>query len=386
MKKLAILTLSLLTLMAGAAFSPLLNSVSRDYPNIQVVLIKSLVTIPSLMVIVTSIIFTKYLKQRCETKTIIILGLTFYILGGLIPSFFQVPFYLLVISRIILGIGLGLIAPLSISIISEFYSGSERTKMIGLSSSMNNLGTVIAVLFAGFVGLNSWRNGLLVYLIAFIPLVLILIYFPNTTSYKESNIITSKKSQGKVRLKRELIITYIQIFFATMIYFIIPTSLSFYLTSFLGEKASILTGVLMALISSVGVLSGLLYKRIYKMLGKYTQQLVFSLFFISMLLITNFENLFILSVALLFSGFSLGIALPLFNQKIFYYSNDSNDGKEISIGTSLIFMGQFVSPIFINFTIKICHLNILKGPFIIGCLLSLILLFLSQLTISNKNK
>lgn len=248
MKKLAILTLSLLTLMAGAAFSPLLNSVSRDYPNIQVVLIKSLVTIPSLMVIVTSIIFTKYLKQRCETKTIIILGLTFYILGGLIPSFFQVPFYLLVISRIILGIGLGLIAPLSISIISEFYSGSERTKMIGLSSSMNNLGTVIAVLFAGFVGLNSWRNGLLVYLIAFIPLVLILIYFPNTTSYKESNIITSKKSQGKVRLKRELIITYIQIFFATMIYFIIPTSLSFYLTSFLGEKASILTGVLMALI------------------------------------------------------------------------------------------------------------------------------------------
>lgn len=122
------------------------------------------------------------------------------------------------------------------------------------------------------------------------------------------------------------------------------------------------------------------------MLGKYTQQLVFSLFFISMLLITNFENLFILSVALLFSGFSLGIALPLFNQKIFYYSNDSNDGKEISIGTSLIFMGQFVSPIFINFTIKICHLNILKCPFIIGCLLSLILLFLSQLTISNKNK
>lgn len=386
MKKLAILTLSLLTLMAGAAFSPLLNSVSRDYPNIQVVLIKSLVTIPSLMVIVTSIIFTKYLRQRCETKTIIIIGLTFYIIGGLIPSFFPVPFYLLVISRIILGIGLGLIAPLSISIISEFYSGSERTKMIGLSSSMNNLGTVIAVLFAGFVGLNSWRNGLLVYLISFIPLVLILIYFPNTTSYKKSNIITSKKSQGKVRLKRELIITYIQIFFATMIYFIIPTSLSFYLTSFLGKKASILTGVLMALISSVGVLSGLLYKRIYKMLGRYTQQLVFSLFFISMFLIINFENLFILSVALLFSGFSLGIALPLFNQKIFYYSNDSNDGKEISIGTSLIFMGQFVSPIFINFTIKIFHLNILKGPFIIGCLLSLILLLLSQLTTSNKNK
>lgn len=375
MRKLTILSLSLLTLMAGATMSPLLTLIAKSYPATESVFIKSLVTIPSLMVIPISLIITKFLNQKFSKKHLVILGLLLYSVGGLIPLLFSLPFAFFMMCRVILGAGLGIIAPLAISLISDFYSGNEQQKMLGLASAMNNLGTVIAVLFAGIIGATNWKNGLLIYLLAVISLFLIMIYLPNQT---EKNIKVELNSDGtkeKNSLIDKLLITFLQMFLATVVYFVIPTNLSFHLTTLTGHNSSAMTGMLMAWTSIVGIISGLLFKNVTSLFKTWTKSFVFLLFLCSMFIIAYSQNIFLLTLGLTFSGFALGIALPLFNQEIIAKSAARNRSIAISIGTSLIFLGQFVSPLLMDFIIKNLANKLTDSTFLIAAFLSLFLLF-----------
>lgn len=67
MRKISILSLSLLTLMAGAAVSPILSLISQYYSN-DSIFIKLLVTIPSILVIVVSLFLSKFLLKIFSKK------------------------------------------------------------------------------------------------------------------------------------------------------------------------------------------------------------------------------------------------------------------------------------------------------------------------------
>lgn len=302
----------------------------------------------------------------------VLVGLVLYSIGGLAPALFQLSFNLLILSRIILGIGLGFVAPLSIIFIEDFYEKESKINMLGLSSAMNNLGTVIAVLFSGIIASINWRYGLFIYSFAILSFILVIFYIPKEhkeIDYKKN----SKKISTKLVISNKLYYTFAQIFLGTVIYFIIPTNLSFYLHSISGSKNSILTGVLLALISITGVVSSVLYSKINKLLTKYTLSIVFLSFAVSMFSIVILHNIFTLVIALLVFGFALGIALPSFNKNIIAFSSEENKSVAITLGTSLIFLGQFLSPIFIDLLINFLHLNKTFGAFILGSIFSTIL-------------
>lgn len=377
MKKIAILSLSLLILMGGATLSPLLSSISNTYPNTNPMYIKSLVTIPSLLVIVISFVMSRFSHRTNNAKKIVLVGIFTYFCGGILPLVFDMSFLWLIICRIILGIGLGIIAPYAISIIIDCYNGVERTKMLGLAGAMNNLGTVTAVLFAGFFGKNNWKYGLLIYILALLSFLLFFIYFPRkSNTEKLSNERTKKKSS--IVWSKGIVITYLQIFWGTLTYFIIPTSLSFYLSTVVHNSNTTLTGVLLAATAFVGVISGMCFKYIVNGLGAYTQYVVFLLFFVSMMLLATCSNIYIFLISLGLSGLSLGLALPLFNQNVVSYtSTKSMEIKAVTIGTSLIFLGQFISPFFVGAIIDLLSLDKAQGPFMVGASVSLVMLFVS---------
>lgn len=126
MKRLAILSVSLLLLLAGAALSPALFSIMNSYPAISPVLIKSLVTIPSICVIIVNLLLNaknKFTSQRQQ----LLVGLIIYALGGMLPLLFTSSFTILLSSRVILGLGLGLIATPAIGLINDFFEGEQKT-------------------------------------------------------------------------------------------------------------------------------------------------------------------------------------------------------------------------------------------------------------------
>lgn len=118
-----------------------------------------ILTVPAIMVIPFSLLSGK-LVLKFNKRTILIVGLVIYIIGGLGVVLVNNIFVLLFL-RVLLGAGVGLIMPLSTSIISDFYTGEEKTRMMGYSGAINNLGAFIATFGSGLLAMISWRYSFL---------------------------------------------------------------------------------------------------------------------------------------------------------------------------------------------------------------------------------
>jgi MFS family permease len=178
MLKPTILSVSLLTMMASAAVSPALGEIGKHFSGIDQTVIKLILTLPSLVVIPFSLL-AGFLASRTTKKNILFVGLMFYILAGIGGGFAQTITQLLII-RGFLGIGIGLIMPLSSTLIVDFFEGHERNKMMGLQATANQLGGMILLPLAGWLAFISWRYAFGVYGLGLITALFIWLWLPES--------------------------------------------------------------------------------------------------------------------------------------------------------------------------------------------------------------
>ena len=156
LKKAAILSISLLIVIANAAVSPLLGLISVSFPEASTTLVKQVVSLPSLMMIFFSIISGQFVHIFSK-KPVLALGLSIYTVGG-IGAYWTSTIFGLLIFRALLGAGTGLILPLATSLITDFYSGEERAKMVGYSTSISYIGAAISPIITGWFVNTNWRD------------------------------------------------------------------------------------------------------------------------------------------------------------------------------------------------------------------------------------
>src|SRR5690625_1568771 len=86
MLKPTIISISMATVMAGAAISPALGLIAKAFPDANPTMIKLILTAPSLMIIPFSFL-SSYLTSKLTKRTIIMLGLIIYLIGGVGAQF-----------------------------------------------------------------------------------------------------------------------------------------------------------------------------------------------------------------------------------------------------------------------------------------------------------
>ncbi len=377
MRKLSILLLSLFPLLAGAALSPALSEIARNFPGISELWIKSLVTIPSICVVIGQIVMAN-LPKKLSPRWQVLAGLLLYACG-FIPYLWS-TFPILVVSRIILGIGLSLLVPWTVGFIQLYFSGNEQKVMLGYASGLNNLGTVIAVLYSGIVSGFDWHFVFFIYLLALLSFLMSVLFLPegvNEETVSEMREIVKNKSG----LSINLIMVWIKMFLLTVIYFIIPTNLSFYMATQFHQHNTMTVGVLMSVLSLFGVIAGMLYARVLAHQTSRIQEVIIIAIFAAALCLLSFATtLPVFIIGLLLTGWGLGWGLPYLNAQLLA-TVDSNASNQVGIGQSMIFLGQFVSPFMISVLAKIGHQ---ENPFIIGG--SLLLIFIVLMFIDAKQK
>lgn len=373
MRKLSIIWLSFFPLLAGAVLSPSLSAIAKAYPSVPEIWIKSLVTIPSICVVFGQSIQIS-LSRKMSVKNQVLIGLVLYSCG-VIP-FVSHHFYMLIISRIVLGIGLSILVPHTIGLIQGNFQGNEQKKMLGYSSALNNFGTVAAVLYSGLVSNNDWHFVFLIYLLALPSLILIFYFLPNS---KETTQHDNQSNQDKLTLK--IFRVLFKMFLLTVIYFVIPTNLSFYMFTQFYQDNSFAVGIVMAFISLSGVISGLVFSRFPGKKSNQTQEMIIiTLFIISMILLSIAQTFQLFVFALLMSGWALGWGLPCFNQQLIA-TIGRKKSKFIGVGQAMIFLGQFASPFIISFFAQFLHAS---NPFIISTGLMFLLLGVVMVDFNKK--
>lgn len=155
-----------LTMACNSALSPILAEVGKSFPSasdasIQIVLTMiNLITLPMMLL--------EPLLERFMTKrNVAILGTFLMLVGGLLPQVMNTALWELYVVSAVIGTGLSLVVVTSSSLISDYFTGIEKSRVMGFQSIFVSIGgTVIAKGSGSFTAAWGWQKGYLVFLIA----------------------------------------------------------------------------------------------------------------------------------------------------------------------------------------------------------------------------
>ena len=106
----SILSLSLLTVMAGAAVAPALGVIKEYFADSDQLFVQMIISMPALFIVLTNLLFGR-LAKKFGSRTLVIAGLMLYTVGGCAAGLFD-SIGLVLAMRALVGIGVGIIIPL----------------------------------------------------------------------------------------------------------------------------------------------------------------------------------------------------------------------------------------------------------------------------------
>ena len=329
MLKIALLSVSLLVASAPA-INANIPAMAKAFPNVPLSTVELLTTISSMFLMI-SVLTSSFIARKIGYKQTILLGIIIVAIFGTLPAFTH-SFWLIMVSRALLGYGIGLFNSLLVTMISYFYHGEIRTSLFGMQSAFEGLGGIFITFVAGQLLKINWQAPFYAYLLAVPVILLFFIFVPN---------VQVEKKDEHNNYKGVLGYTFV-IFIVSMLYMIMGIKVSTLMTSKGYGQASDASLVIIAL--GIGsMVSGSMFGSILRKCKQYTVTLGFILLSIAMFLIGVAQSTGIV----IFSGFVIGFA---FRNVFPYLIHKINEQKvrNASLATSLFLagsnLGSFLSP------------------------------------------
>lgn len=377
--KLAILSISIF-LMSHLAIAPAIPKLFEIYnksnSNIGLASVETLVTIPAMMITIFVVLSNVIVSFLGKKKTVL-LGLILIAISGII-ALISSNFTVVLISRLILGIGIGLYNSISISIISDYYSGNERATMIGLRTAFLNIGKALTTFIAGYALIMNPKYVFSVYLLV-IP-VFILFYLK-----VEEKQEVGKKLKSVVKFDKDIILLMIMTFFVGISYIgatiKIPTLL---ITKY--NLPTTTSSNLLSILALSGILSGFIFGKLIKHFSLKTMLFMITAMIIGNILFIVTENISLLYVGAIFIGTSfVGVMSSVFFFISKYYAK-----QNINFITSMALtagnIGVILTPVILTKLPEKLGLELFKTPFYITSFIMIISVLIYIILTKNKNK
>lgn len=333
--KLAIITMSLVQLGTNG-IAPILAQIQEAFPQASATSIQFLMTFPSLFSLVFSLVCA-FLSDRLPKKTLAVFGLIIVGAAGVLAFLFHGSIGILFVWAAVLGTGIGLVVPVAPSLINELFEGGERQTMLGWQNAASNAGSMIMTFLGGFLAVAGWEYGYLVYLICIPGIIFTLIGVPGK---KQAAADIRKEERGKFRLViwREMIITFVLM----IVFSAVPANLSMMVAErSLGNSA--VAGTMSTLFLCGGLVCGILFGVLAKVLKKRTDFVGALLLGTGALLIALFSNVIVIYFACLIAGASISLIMPTCMGGAGKLKGYETLNSSLILATS--FVGVFITPL-----------------------------------------
>ena len=330
-----ILSISLLTVMAGAAIAPALGVIGAHFAGLNQLLIQLIVSLPALFIILTNLFFP-WLCRLMKTRALALTGLVLYVLSGA-GAFFVDNIWLLLVMRALMGVSVGMIMPLSTGLLAYYFPPEEQAGLMGLSAAMNQMGGVVATFLAGFLAGICWNYAFLVYLLGLFAVVLVALFLPN------------ERLQGRggvsISLLKRFHPSVIGMFLVMILFFIYPTNFALTASGTLSEMGVTLTMVGLDVVAFlVGLSFGSLMKRFAAQM-KYVAPLGFAAGYLC--LSAGSSLLFLLAGSAVI-GIANGIGVPYLNTIGSVKAGKDAATTVMPLLSAALYLGQFLSPLIVS--------------------------------------
>ena len=385
--KVSILSLSLLTVMAGAAMAPALGVISEYFSDEKTLFVQMIISMPAVFIFLTSFVFPK-LAAKFRARTLLMIGLAFYTIGGCVAGVFN-SIWIVLLMRALVGVGVGIIMPLSTGLLAFYFSPQEQEGLMGWSSAMNNMGGVIATLISGALATVSWRISFLVYLMGLISIVLCAAFMPNDKiqldeaderrgSTEPEHVIPST---GQVF--RSNYVYIIAMFLEMSTFFIYPANFAM-VTVRAGVIPENLTAIIMAIMDLVAFFGGMLFVKVKAAAGGSTKFVAPILFVVGYILLGVIGGWFGVLAGSVCVGFANGEGIPLIISEASKKMGRLAATTVMPLISAALYIAQFASPFIMSGVTAIAG-DAVNLPYYWGAALAVVFLLWSVL-IPNVQK
>lgn len=366
----SILSVSLLTIMAPTAISPALAAIKDAFPGISATQAKLVLTLPTLVMMPIGL-FSARLTTKIDKKKLLLTGMFLFLIFGVAGGFVN-DFKLLLLTRVFFGLGLGIMTPLSTSLIFDFAPDTnKRSKLLGIQGASNQLGGLVFMSLSGILASISWRYSFLTYAFVIVSIILTSLFLPSIPPYKPEgkNNGSNKKMSKKILLLA---------FFAMMIfacYFVINTDLALFMdVEHIGDAKQ--CGYALSLMRIPAIVAGVMLARIMRNLKDWTMPFATLIMASGYLIIAYAHSYGILMVGCLVVGLGGGFALPPISLYLPRIVTPRQRTFGVAIIMSVAQLGQFISPYYINLFVNGSTGEALRMRYIVSAITTVVIGFL----------
>jgi Arabinose efflux permease len=338
--KVTILSFFLFSVAYGAAVTPALGDISKAFPAASQSIIGMLVTLPSLSTMIFALICGR-LATTLNKRKLLIFGMTLLLIGGVGGAFYENLTFILV-TRFILGIGFGFVSPVATGFIVDFFEGREQETVMGLSTAISSVGSIIFMLLAGILCSVNWRYTFLVYLFVIIPLLLAVFTLPEPPQAVHEEAATGPLLNKQVvwfSILTGCLMMFIFAYFANISIFI--TNEKF------GNSAS--AGIVTSINQFASLISAASFSLIHRAFKRFTNAISIGTMGISFLILSLAPNLNMVILGSVVFGIAFGTIPPNW---LTITSRLAPPGRHVfafSFQGMFMYFGQFASSFFLPF-------------------------------------
>ncbi len=372
-------SISALTSLPGLAVSPILGELSTIFPHATELDIQMLTSLPSLLIIPFVLLAGKLAEKR-DFIRLLRVGLWLFAASGVLYLFSSKMWQLMAVSAL-LGIGAGLIIPLSTGLISRYFTGEYRVKQFGYSSAITNMTLVVATAVTGYLAEVHWRLPFVVYLLPLISLVLSAYLKKTTVSVtvkQASAVIPSMQSAPVISGKYGIHIRHLiqlMLFYGVVTYVVLAVTFNLPFLMEAHHFSSGNSGLMISLFFLAIMAPGFMLDNIVKLLGNKTKLYSLLAVAVGLLLIWISPTEWFIVPGCILVGLGYGIIQPLIYDKTVDTAIPQKTTLALAFVMVMNYLAILLSPFITDFFQWIFHTGSQEFPFIFNLCITILTMY-----------
>ena len=364
---LAIWSVSAVVSLPGLAISPILGDLNHIFPKASDLEIQMLTSLPSLLIIPFVLLSGRFSVGKYKLR-ILTTGLVIFLLSG-IACFFARSMTALIVISCILGMGAGMVIPLSTGLVVDYFTGDYRVKQLGISSAINNLTLVLATSLTGYLATRDWHLPFLVYTLPAVSLALIPFLHRQKSAPEPAD---SDQLRHTAIDRRRLIGLMLLYFFITYSVLVITFYASFLIDDY--KIDSSFSGFMISAFFLAIMLPGFFINYIISVLRSYVNVVSLASIAAGLVAVGIFRSPYLLLAGSVLAGLGYGVMQPLIYDKAAVIAPPRLATLALSFVMAVNYLSVMVCPFIVDFFRDVMHANGETFPFMFNAALTVLVM------------
>lgn len=333
----SLLAVSFLTLMTSQVVTSILGQLQLAFRGSPPSAIKSVYTVVSLSSFVMSLAVGIFIRHK---KRAVLFGIACFSVSGVLSAFAP-NLTVLILLRMLTGVGSGVFTPLVVSMLSDFCAPSERAGRMSLHQLAAQAGSVLSSLLAGFLAMFNWRLAFLLFAFGAIPFLLVARFVQEPPSEH-----SAAKTGGRIRISYNVAAYALLAFLSNVVFSSSFTNLSMLAAGYGIPSAQ--SGAAISMAALGAMLTSTLAPGFARRFGRWSTSLLWMGIAGCFFLLGITKSVFVMGIAMFLMGVLGNANGVIINSLAVYKSNSQNSVAYTSLITASSMLGGFMCPFFFD--------------------------------------